>query len=191
MKLRSDLIPHEDFHKGFWLKTKKCPWFFFYESPREYSIPNVKNFYNTLDDDLKGLVTYLHSKNIPTTPSCSGHIENDDHYDEIYNSLINTKDKIRNDGIELFNPETNRKFYYQNENYKLPIGRMNFLEQLRDYQKKGVLGFVDKGNLYHKLKREIPVEKSDNVTLILTEGKTPKQISKNWKNIERLIKGLN
>jgi len=36
MRLSADLIPHEDFHKGYWLKENKCPWFFFYETPREY-----------------------------------------------------------------------------------------------------------------------------------------------------------
>ena len=87
MILNSDFIPHENFHKGFWLKTEKCQWFFFYESPREFNLPNNKNFYNTLDEDLKDIVIGLHSKNIPTTPSCSGHIKNDDHYEKIFKTI--------------------------------------------------------------------------------------------------------
>jgi len=145
MKLQSDLIPHEKFHKGFWLKTEQCPWFFFYEAPREYKIPKNKNFYSTLDDDLKNLVIHLHSK----------------------------------------------KFFYHNPTYKLPLKKNDFLEELRKYQRKGVLGFVDNQNLYHKLKHEIPVDRYDDVTLIMTEGKTQNQISRNWKNIEKIIKGLN
>lgn len=190
MKLRADLIPHQDFHKGYWLKTNQCPWFFFYEMPREYKIPKNKNFYLTLDDDLKELVHFFHSKNIPTTPSCSGHIEDDEHYNEIYKSLVDTTNDIKTGGVELINPESNKKFYYQNPKYSIPMSNQSFVEQLRDYQKKGVLGFVDKSNLYNKLKREIPVEKHDDVTLIMTEGKTPKQISRNWKNIGKIIKGL-
>lgn len=190
MKLRADLIPHEDFHKGYWLKTNNCPWFFFYEMPREYSIPKNKSFYKTLDEDLKELVNFFHSKNIPTTPSCSGHIEDDEHYKKIYKSLLDTSRDIKTGGIELVNPETNKKFYYQNPKYNLKITNDGFVNDLRDYQKKGVLGFVDNSNFYDKLKREIPVEKSGNITLIMTEGKTPKHISRNWKNIGKLIKNL-
>lgn len=190
MILQSDLIPHEKFHKGFWLKTNQCPWFFFYETPREFSIPKNKNFYLTLDDDLKNLVKYFHSKKIPTTPSCSGHIENDNHYSNIYDSLLETSDEIRKGGIELVNPESNRKFYYHNPKYKIPMKKNDFVEGLRKYQKKGVLGFVDNDNLYDKLKYKIPVEKSDNITLIVTEGKTKGQINRNWKKIESLVKGL-
>jgi hypothetical protein len=190
MRLSADLIPHEDFHKGYWLKENKCPWFFFYETPREYSIPKNKKFYSTLDDDLKDLVQFFHSKNIPTTPSCSGHIHDDEHYHKIYSSLMDTANNIKTGGVELVNPETNKKFYYQNPKYKLPISNDSFVEQLRDYQKKGVLGFVDDFKFYDKLKKEIPVEKSGNITLIKTEGKTPKQISRNWKNIGKVIKGL-
>ena len=190
MKLRADLIPHEDFHKGYWLKTNNCPWFFFYEAPRNYEIPKNKNFYNTLDDDLKPLVQFFHSKNIPTTPSCSGHIQDDEHYDKIYKSLRDTTKEIKSSGVELINPESNKKFFYQNSKYDLPISNEEFVEKLRDYQKKGVLGFVDNLNLYNKMKREIPVEKSDDVTLIMSEGKTPKQITRNWKNIGKLIQSL-
>lgn len=190
MKLSADLIPHEDFHKGYWLKTNECPWFFFYEMPREFTIPKNKSFYKTLDDDLAEIVKFFHSKKIPTTPSCSGHVKDDEHYDQIYKSLVNTSEDIKKGGIELVNPETNKKFYYHNPNYKLPISNDKFVEGLRDYQKKGVLGFVDNSNLYEKLKKEFPVEKSENITLIMTEGKTPKQISRKWKNIERVIKEL-
>jgi hypothetical protein len=191
MKLQSDLIPHEKFHKGFWLKTEQCPWFFFYEAPREYKIPKNKNFYSTLDDDLKNLVIHLHSKNIPTTPSCSGHIKDDNHYSDVYDKLAKTSKEIRGSGVELMNPETNKKFFYHNPTYKLPLKKNDFLEELRKYQRKGVLGFVDNQNLYHKLKHEIPVDRYDDVTLIMTEGKTQNQISRNWKNIEKIIKGLN
>ena len=190
MILNSDFIPHENFHKGFWLKTEKCPWFFFYESPREFNLPNNKNFYNTLDEDLKDIVIGLHSKNIPTTPSCSGHIKNDDHYEKIFKTIAHTKNRIRKDGIELINPETNRKFFYKNQNYSLPYTQNEFLKKLRKYQTKGVLGMVDEGNIYEKLKGKVPVKKADGVTLVLTEGKTPKEITRKWKEIEKILKDV-
>ena len=190
MRLSADLIPHQDFHKGFWLQTKTCPWFFFYKSPREFNIPNNKKFYNTLDDDLKDSVIHLHSRGIPTTPSCSGHIRDDRHYDKIYNSLEDTQNKIKEFGVDLINPETNRKFFYQNPNYELPLEREEFVDNLQNYQKRGVLGFVDDGDIYENLRRDLPLKKSGNVTMILTEGNTSDQIKRNWKSIEKILKKI-
>lgn len=190
MILNSDFIPHEKFHKGFWLITEKCPWFFFYESPREFTLPNNRNFYNTLDEDLKNIVIGLHKKNIPTTPSCSGHINNDDHYGKIFKTLVHAKNRIKNGGVELLNPETNRKFFYENKKYKLPYTHDEFLKKLRKYQTKGVLGIVDGGDVYEKLRAKLPVKKSDNVTLILSEGKTKKDISNKWKEVEKIIRDI-
>lgn len=190
MKLNANLIPHKDFHKGYWLKTNQCPWFFFYESPREFKIPNNKEFYKTLDEDLKESVIHLHSLGIPTTPSCSGHVKDDRHYDEIYNTLENTQNRIKESGVDLINPETNKKFFYQNPKYNLPMEREDFVNKIRKYQKRGVLGFVDDGEIYEMLNYELPLERSGDVTMILTEGKTKGQIKRNWKNIEKIIKEL-
>lgn len=190
MKLNPNLIEHENFHKGYWLKTQDCPWFFFYETPRKYKIPKKKEFYNTLDSDIKKLVSFLHSKNIPTTPSCSGHIEKDSHYDRIFNSIVKTSEKIKKEGIELENPETDKKFYYFNPTYKLPIDKTYFIENLREYQKKGVLGFVDNLGLSEKLSDTLPIMTDNNVTLIFTKGNSEKQITQNWKWIEKILKHL-
>lgn len=188
MKLQSDLIPHEKFHKGIWLKTNKCPWFFFYETPRKYNLPSDYKFYQTVDDDLKTLVKFLHSKNIPTTPSCSGHVQDEKHYGKIFDSLNNTTQDIKSQGINLSNPESGRKFFYKNPKYSLPFSREEFIDELKDYQKKGVLGFVDKVGLYEKLSNKIPVINDEGITLVLTKGKDSDTISKNWKAIERIIR---
>jgi hypothetical protein len=188
MKLRADLIPHKDFHKGFWLNNQNCPWFFFYEAPRQYFIPKNKNFYQTLDDDLKSLVEFLHSKNIPTTPSCSGHIKKDQYYADVYDSLSNMTNKIKEDGIVLVNPESNRKFFYRNPKYTLPLKKKEFIEDLRDYQKKGVLGFVDDLNISEKLSDYLPTKKDNGITLILTKANDEKGIRNNWKTIEKILK---
>jgi hypothetical protein len=49
---------------------------------------------------------------------------------------------------------------------------------------------VDEGNIYEKLKGKVPVKKNDGVTLILTEGKTPKEITRKWKEIEKILKDV-
>ena len=187
MKLRVDLIPHKDFHKGFWLNNQECPWFFFYESPRQFTIPKNKNFYQTLDDDLKSIVEFLHSKNIPTTPSCSGHIKKDKYYADVYDSLSNMTDKIKHEGVILVNPESDRKFFYQNQKYNLPLRKQEFIEDLRDYQKKGVLGFVDDFGVNEKLSKYLPTKNDNGITLLFTKGNDEKGIRNNWKIIEKIL----
>lgn len=188
MKLSSDLIPHEDFHKGFWLKTPKCSWYFFYEHPRDYQIPKNTNFYNTLDEELVDLVKYLHEKNMPTTPSCAGHIFPENRYDKIYSELKNIKNDICDNGILLKNPETDRKFFYKNPRYSLPFSRQEFIHEMNEYQKKGVLGFVDNKNIYENIKDLVPSQNIDGITLLFSIGKSKNNIKNNWKSIENLIK---
>ena len=188
MILNPNLISHNNFHNGYWLKTNDCDWFFFYETQRDHKIPTNNKFYSTLDDDLKDLVVLFHKNGISTTPSCSGHITDQDYHNNIFTSLLKTTKSIQNDGINLINPESNKRFFYQNPKYSLPFQRSEFIDQMKDYQKKGVLGFVDDRNLYEKLENRIPCEKKDDITLIYSEGDTPRQISRNWKSIEKLIR---
>ncbi len=86
--------------------------------------------------------------------------------------------------------ETNRKFFYKNQNYQLPYTKNEFLRKLGKYQTKGVLGMVDDGTIFEKLKGKTPLKRSDNITLIMTEGKTHKEISNKWKEIEKILKDV-
>lgn len=189
MKLNPDFIPHVNFHEGIWLQNRKCPWFFFHETNRKFEIPKNREFYRTLDKSLKNLVTYLHSEGIPTTPSCSGHIKTTKENRELYNSLKNLLPNLKN-GLILLNPETNRKFYYENGKFRLPWENEEFMEKIQDYQKKGVLGFVDNKRIYEKLKEDFNVIKKGNITLILTEENTEDRIENTWNKITQKIKQL-
>jgi len=188
MKIKSDLIPHNQFHKGLWLQTEKSPWYFFYETPREYHLPKSNSFYKTVDESLLDLVKLFHSKSIPTTPSCSGHIQPLMHYAKLFNTIKSAQNDIRNNGVELMNPETNRKFFYKNPNYSLPWNKEEFLLNMENYQKKGVLGFIDKDDLHEKLNNLTPVEHDNGVTLILTNSNDEESISKNWDEIYKMVK---
>lgn len=190
MKLRSDFVHHKDFHKGLWLKNHNCPWFFFYQTPREYNIPNNKEFYSTVDPNLLNIVKLLHKKGIPTTPSCSGHIKNPRDYEEIYDSLGLVEKTIKDRGLILSNLETKRKFYYKNPKFSLPYSRNEFLEKINLYQRKGVLGFVDNLGLYENMMNEIPISRDKNIVLIFTVGDSEDKIHNTWKNIYKLISNL-
>lgn len=190
MKLRSDLVPHTDFHKGLWLLSEHSPWFFFLKTPRNFIIPKKKSFYETVDEDLLEIVKYLHSKGIPTTPSCSGHIKNPKIYKEIYNSLIDTEKVIKKDGIYLNNPETQRKFFYKNPNYKISMEKEEFMDEIQEYQKKGVLGFSDDGYVYSKVRNKIPSLHDNGKTFVFSKSNTTNEISDYWKKITKLISEL-
>lgn len=187
MTLRSDLIPHKEFHKGLWLLNQKSPWFFFLETPRKYTIPQNKDFYKTVDDDLLKIVKLFHSKDIPTTPSCSGHIKDLRTYVDVFDSLLNIQKDIKKDGIYLKNPETNRKFYYKNPKYKISTSRDQFLHEIEDYQKKGVLGFQDDGQIFQKIADKVKSNHENGITMVFTKGNTSDQIKNNWKKIYKLI----
>jgi len=188
VKLNPNLIPHSEFHKGLWLQTEKSPWYFFYKTPREYPIPTGDSFYETVDENLLDLVKFLHSKNIPTTPSCSGHVKPIMEYATLFNTIKNVQNSIKSDGVNFVNPETNRKFFYKNPKYRLPWDKEEFLSEMGEYQKRGVLGFVD-SNLNHEwISKKIPCTHDNGITLILTKSDNEDKLKRTWKSITQIIK---
>lgn len=197
--LYPDLIPQNKFHYGNWLKSDNG-WYYFQPIKRENLIPINKNFYYTVDEPLIEIVEYLHNLSIPTTPSCSGHFNdlkfNLDLYDRIY------KDQaiIKNKKLKLYNPENNKKFIYSNPNFKLPWDKNKFLNEIFNYQHKGVIGIIDdQKKIYNFLLKKIPdniksieikYDNNKNTTLILTYPETNLELLYNWKSITNIIKKL-
>lgn len=188
MKLNVDLIPQEDFHKGFWLQSNISPWYFFYEKPRTYFLPEENSFYKTVDKDLLPIVKLLHGYNIPTTPSCSGHIMSKNHYVDLYKTIDEVKNHITKNGVVLKNPETERKFFYQNKNYNLPWEEEEFVDLMDNYQKRGVIGFMDEHNIHDLIADDLVVKKDGPITLIFSKSQTPKGISSNWRYVYEILK---
>lgn len=188
MKLYCDLIPHIVFHKGIWLSNKNVPWYFFLKTNRDYEIPNSSTFYESVDEYILPTIKKLHRYGIPTTPSCSGHFEDKKYYSEIYNQLKDFEGNLRSGEI-LYDDENDRKFYYENKNYKLPWQKNDFLNKIIDYQKKGIIGFVDNnGEIYQRLKNPKYKKFFDNgITLILVESKGINDMEKTWKLVHNDI----
>jgi hypothetical protein len=188
MKLYCDLIPHTMFHKGIWLSNKNVPWYFFLKTNRDFEIPNSPTFYESVDECILPTIKKLHSYDIPTTPSCSGHFEDKKYYSDIYNQLRDFEFNLRKGEI-LHDDENDRKFYYENGNYKLPWQKNEFLSKIIDYQKKGVIGFVDNdGEVYRRLKSQRYKKHFDNgITLILINPTEYVDMEKTWKLIHKDI----
>lgn len=138
---RSDLVNHLDFHKGYWFKSNISDWYYFKEQERPYNIPKYFN-YTLLDRNLLSLVVLLHKKNIPTTPSCSGHILTEDYFIELYQKIKIEEQLIRGNGLLLKNVETQDTLLYKDKNYKFIYPQHSFIKLTSSYSKQGVLGVL-------------------------------------------------
>lgn len=192
MKLYTELIPHKYFHKGIWLSTNSVPWYFFSPQDRQFKIPTNNKFYDTVDEPLLPIVKLLHKNGIPTTPSCSGHFRDIDEYSDIYDSLINAGKRIKKDSVVLKDDENNKKYYYRNKKFILPWDKDEFLDKIGKYQKKGVIGFVDKDkSIFNDLDGgDYNLINNDGNTIIITESNNKKELLDKWKNINNIIRKI-
>jgi hypothetical protein len=139
-------VPHEAWDKFVWLlphETGKEPWY--YAAPREtakHELPSEPEFMKTVDPALRPLVGWLHSRGIPTGPSCAGHDITKRGFDEIYKGLERDADKIRTDGLLLRNPEDGSDYVMIEPDYALPWSTLDeFRQAANDHQPIGWLPF--------------------------------------------------
>jgi hypothetical protein len=186
----AELIPHTGFHKGSWIKSASG-WYYFIEEASTPSIFTNLTDYDTVDPQIVGIVKYLHSKGIATTPSCQGHFDDAKHYKKLYTKLRQDAEKIVTKGLSLSNEALKCK--YGNKAYKLPWTESEFINKVLIYQTEGVVGFVDPNRKYYdtlQLTKEenINIIHDNNTTLILVKSATQEDMINNWKTVERLIK---
>ena len=189
MKLNPELIPHNKFHKGIWLTTPNLDWYYFINKDREFSIPQSKGFNKTLDPFIIPVVNYLHSNSIPTTPSCSGHFYDGKKYANVYDGLDENRKLINSSGIKMKDCETGTRYFYKNEKYKLPWKKNDFIDQVLEYQKKGVLGLYDPRNYFYNT---LPIDnfetiKDDNITLYVGNFINERECKESWKSFYNQI----
>jgi len=184
-RIYSDLIPHSEFHKGYWLSINESnPWYYFFPTQRTYELPSNPDFYKTLDKDLKGVVALLHKNEIPTTPSCSGHFFGPEHYSKIYRRLEQNTEKIKSEGVILENSETGVEYYYRNVGYELPWSLDHFVSKSLDYQKTGVLGFVDPSQtLKEIIPSDFKIIQDNDITIILEISQDEEEKKLKWNKL--------
>lgn len=139
-RITPDMIPHEQFHKGSWLlPVRNASWYYFLLQENINHISN-KNFMDSVDEQLKDLVYFLHARGIKTTPSCSGHYRRKSDYEEVYIALRTHQYYINNEGLEMRDIETGKIYLFQEESYDLPWTKTDFVEKAMTYQQKGIIG---------------------------------------------------
>ena len=84
----------------------------------------------------------MHSKGVPTGPSCSGHDIDKRGFDDIYTSLVRDSEEIQTIGVLLRDPEDGKDYVARDEDYRLPWGSFEeFLAEAREHQPVGWLSF--------------------------------------------------
>jgi len=194
-EITPDFIPHTEFHTGKWLLAPSSCWYYFLKTPNENIISN-RHFLESVDEPLKELVDFLHSKEIQTTPSCSGHHFSEKNFELVYDCLEKDKEKIRNGGLKLTDIETKQEFLFKNADYNLPWGKEEFLNEAKSYQQKGILGIklaVRKDEIQKILKLKfdgVKIWESDLIVFIYVNGYTTGSNRETWKLITTEIKNI-
>lgn len=188
-----DFTPHEEFHKYRWLLPNSGSWYYKLKDFKPCVLPKDPDFAKSLDPKLRTVVDFLHSKKIPTTPSCSGHFYSPDEWEMKYNELEDNAKEIRKNGLRLHDPEDGHKFQIsQNPKYSLPWTKKAFIERANEHSKFGVLGMYDPGNFFAKRiqSQRIPnsqLKKDGALTLFMTSPRTPSQLNECWQKFTEAV----
>ena len=186
-RISPEFVPHEEFHRYNWLrpKGKKSKWYYAKESDGIYQVPTGKDFVETVDEELKEVVQFLHEKGIPTTPSCAGHFLKTEDYDSIYEDLLDQCKAINTKGIEFIDPVSDEITYIEDSDYKLPWNRSSFIERGMGHGHMGILGIYDpKKQFVKKITENKPgcaqVIENDNLVLFMTNPKSEEELKEAW-----------
>ena len=190
--LRDTLVPHQSFHKFDWYKSEHTPWYFHEYTDKVNVLSTGENFIESVDIILRPLVQILHSKNIRTTPSCSGHFYVKEHYDEIFSKLHLQAKLIREKGVEFTNVETGEKRFYHNPEYLLCYNREEFIDIVSDYSKRGIIGFEDPLSFYYIKLMENPIEfthifQQNGFTFVYVFPEHLTQLFHVWTEVSRIV----
>jgi hypothetical protein len=150
-------------------------------------------FINSVDKPLRKLVRFLHRSGIKTTPSCSGHHIRERSLEKIYDALLEDLEAIRNEGLKLKDVETGRHYFYNDPNCALPWSRQQFLEEVGEYQQKGVIGL--RMGRHKKLKQRILnleiegtiIKEKDSIVFVFTDEDNKGDNRKLWRRITKAI----
>lgn len=143
-----DFVPHEQWDRYAWLLPLEHgdePWY--YAAPRDdppqrREVPTDPRFLATVDPAVRDLVAWLHSRGIPTGPSCSGHDITKRAFREIHDGLERDRDLVRTTGLQLRDPEDGEIYTMRDEGYELPwVNFGEFRRRAEEHQPVGWLPF--------------------------------------------------
>ncbi|MCE3260111.1 MAG: hypothetical protein K0S12_1752 [Bacteroidetes bacterium] len=194
MKITPALIPHSEFHTGSWLQNSENPGWYYFSKRKNKNIILNDGFIESVDEPLRDLVTFLHSRNIKTTPSCAGHYISDRDLSKIYDTLEEDQEHICGKGLHFKDVESNRLYFYKDQDYTLPWTRDKFLDEISIYQHRGVLGMrlgnrkKIKDNLLKLQMDGVITDVRDSILFIFTDQ--PGENNWKWREITKEVKKI-
>lgn len=140
--ISSSIIPMEKFPTKRWF-TSSGDSLWYYHAPRgKVDLPTSSDFTSSLDPFVKPLVDFLHLRRVKTTPSCSGHSHDEDHFLKVWFKLARDAQSIKSKGLVLTDVENNRTFLFRDRDYQIPWRSFHdFFSDISKDQKRGYLGF--------------------------------------------------
>jgi hypothetical protein len=195
MIVNPGFIPHEEFHKYSWLLPDSHKfWYYFIPRENKNFDTSYKKFNNSVDKDLKDLVSFLHEKNIFTTPSCAGHFHKPSDYHKVYELLKKDEEKIKYEGMFFFDYEKGEFYFVRDKEYEIPFNEEYFIKKGVEYQKKGVIGITCENkntlkkiqNINHDGFKKL---QDGDITIFVTKSESEKENKDNWKSFTKMIKG--
>jgi hypothetical protein len=197
MRITPELVPHRDFHRGRWLSRVHHPAWYYFVKERKARTPHVvqdPSFMASVDPPLREIVRFLHGHGIGTTPSCSGHDLPDEELEAIHASLSRDRKAIRNNGLELLDVETGEHHVFRNAHYRLPWSADEFVQRMRAYQQRGVLGMqlsartATGRRILHLQVKGLRVEAQDDMLFLFTAERDEAGIERTWARITQAVK---
>lgn len=193
-RLSPGFVVHEEFQNYKWLKPQYTHnnWYYRLPSAPFLSVPKGTEFAQSLDPELRKVVEALHSAEISTSPSCTGHWYSEEDYKRIYKDLEKEAKQIRRKGILLEDPTDGNQYFYKNPHYSLPWDESTFIEEAQEHSKKGVIGIFDPLNKFYDALLNFKIKgaqilKSGDLTLFLTSPDSVEEIQKIWKEFENVV----
>jgi len=193
-KISPDFIPHENFHMYKWLAPKlgKNKWYYQQKSNGILTASTHRKFGETLDPLIKESVLEFNRRGIPTTPSCSGHFNDEEYYRVIYDGLEEELGEIRSSGILLVDPETGKEIFFKDPDYILPWTKESFTEKAREHGKIGVLGFHDPEMKYYNMLENgrIPhsqIMRDGDISIFITSPNNQDELLECWNNFTSVL----
>ena len=134
--------PEQFSHKRWWRPSRPgAAWF--YHTPAPARPPSYLKDYTTVDPQIRRLVMWLHSKGMPTLPSCAGHWPDKKWARRCYEALLADAHTIRYGGVYMIDVETGQRALLQDPYWELPWGEWtHFYSDMKEYDGQGYLCFA-------------------------------------------------
>lgn len=186
-------------------KLKNYDWYYsashnswYYFKKRKSTDLNSTELDDTLDSHIGSIVSYLNSRGFDTLPSCEGHNRTKKFIDTAWKNLLSDLEKIRSNGLWLYNCENKDRYFLLDKNWEIPFSYEQFSDICSG--KDGVVGYIgfrcndrDIYNLIDSIFNNnsyVKVKFDGRCIEIFNNAKNDKIRFSNWRLIERVIKDV-